>query len=121
MCVSIYKFAIVASATELDSDSPESGLAEFYRLMSFEAESHSGKGIRRLFPDDAVVLMSSTAESIELIDADESMGHIQQKSEESGFEDFSILFISKNIRCQIADVTAYCVTFFKVQHSGLDV
>ncbi len=121
LCMFISQHAMATSATEVGDDSPEAVIAEFYRLMSFEAGSSPDYDrLRNLLADDAVLLLSATAETIELIDADESIRRIQQKIEESGLTDYGLLAIPKNINCQIADVTAYCVTVVETQYPGLD-
>jgi hypothetical protein len=116
------QLVITASSAEVGGDSPRAVITEFYRLMSFEAGSRPDYDrIRRLLADDAVLLMSATPETIELIDADESVRRIRQKIEESGLEDYGLLSIPKNINCQIADATAHCVTVVEVQYPGLDI
>jgi hypothetical protein len=121
LCVSISQPAISADAAAADGHSPESVIAEFYRLMSFEAGSRPDYArLRSLLADDAVLLTSATPETIELIDADESIRRIQQKIEESGLEGYGLVLTPKNINCQITDVTAYCVTVVETQYPGLD-
>jgi hypothetical protein len=119
--MSVAGLAVAANVTEVDGDGPEKMIAEFYRLMSFEAGTRPDyDGIRKLLADNAVVLTSASTEAIELIDADESIRRIQQKIEESGLADYGILAIPKNINCQVADVSAYCVTVVETQYPGLD-
>jgi hypothetical protein len=122
LCASIAQPAISANATAADSDSPESVIAEFYRLISFEAGSRPDYDrIRSLLADDAVLLTNVSPETIELIGADESIRRIRQKIEESGLGDYGFLSTPENINCQVANVTAYCVTVVEVQYPGLDV
>jgi hypothetical protein len=122
LCVSITQLAISANASAADGDSPETAIAEFYRLMSFEAGSRPDYDrIRSLLADDAVLLMSASPESIELIDADESIRRIRQKTEESGLGDYGFLATPRNINCRVANATAHCVTVVEVQYPGLDV
>ena len=108
------------SVTEA-SNSPESTITNFYRLMSFEAGSRPDyKSIRTLLTDDAIILLSATSDTVELIDADESIRQIQKKIDELGFEDFGLQFSPVNINCKITDASAFCVTVVEVTYPGLD-
>ena len=101
VCVSVSQLANAASITEVDSNSPEYVIVEFYRLMSFDAGARPDyDGIRKLLADDAVILVGATAEDEELLNADESLQRVQQGIEEIGFEDYGVQFTIKDIKCR---------------------
>ena len=120
LCVSASGYSNAASVNEANSG-PEDVIAEFYRLMSFEAGSRPDyAAVRSLLSDDAVILLSAQPENVELAGADESIQRIRQQIDELGFEDFGLKFTPRDINCRINVTTAYCVTVVEVEYPGLD-
>lgn len=120
VCVSVSQLANAANTAEVDSNSPEYVILEFYRLISFEADARPDyDGIRKLLADDAVILVGATAEGEELLNADESLKRVQQDIEKIGFEDYGLQFTIKDINCRTTDVTASCVTIVETAYPGL--
>ncbi len=121
LCVFMQGHSFAASVNEADNSSPEDIIAEFYRLMSFEAGSRPNyKLIRPLFSDDAIILIGATAAEVELVGTDESIKRIQQKIDKAGFEEFGIRFTPTSIECRVNVTNAYCVTVVEVAYPGLD-
>ena len=119
--LSVPRLAMAASATEIDTDTPEKTIEEFYRLLSFEAGSRPDfDRLRLLLTDDAVILEQDSSADIELLGAEESLRRIGNKIEEVGFENFGLRFIPRSIDCKTSNLLAYCVTSVEVQYPGLD-
>jgi hypothetical protein len=121
LCVFMQGHSFAASVNEADNSSPEDVIAEFYRLVSFEAGSRPDyKSIRPLFSDDAIILVSASAGEVELVGADESIERIKQKIDAAGFEEFGLRFTPTNIDCKITKTSAVCVSVVEVEYPGLD-
>ena len=110
LCVSATGYSNAESVNEASSG-PEDLIAEFYRLMSFEAGSRPDyASVRQMLSDDAVILISAQPGDVELVGADESIQRIRQQIDEIGFEEFGLKFTPRDINCRINVTTAYCVT-----------
>lgn len=120
--VSVAQVANAASASEVDSDSPEYVIYEFYRLISFEAgERPDYDGIRKLLADDAVILVGAPEEGEKVLNADESVQRVKEGIEELGFADYGLQFTVKNIKCRTTEATASCLATVETSYPGLDI